>query len=436
MLTDRQLKKLSANPPSSPKRYPDGNGSGFGAQVTPSGTVTFYLQYRIKGKRKFPKIGKYPHITLREAREIASEWRKLVERGVDPIEHRQNLEKEAADRAERERARLTVSDACRKFIVYRIAGLASQRAVEAYFYRDIIPQIGNIKLEDLTKGDCRQVVERKAANHPNMASKILGTLKQFLAWCEDQGSIKVNPAAGLKPKNINVAGTPHPLKIVIRERVLSDEEIFVFWNGLEESRLDVNTQLALKMILVTGARPGEVLGLRSSEIIGNWWTIPPERRGKTKDAHAVYMSDLAMSLVNRARNEIKAVISGLADMERFPVFGRGIKARPVGSLSQAVRREHQQVGESAVNPSITGPSRFVVPASSMADAWRPHDLRRTCRTRLSAIGISNEVAEAVIGHKKTRIVQIYNQYNYDKEKKEAMCRWADEIKKITNMRER
>ncbi|MCK7581535.1 MAG: tyrosine-type recombinase/integrase [Chromatiales bacterium] len=45
--------------------------------------------------------------------------------------------------------------------------------------------------------------------------------------------------------------------------------------------------------------------------------------------------------------------------------------------------------------------------------WHPHDLRRTCRTRLSEIGISEEVAERVIGHTKLGVVGIYNQHRYE-----------------------
>ena len=72
---------------------------------------------------------------------------------------------------------------------------------------------------------------------------------------------------------------------------------------------------------------------------------------------------------------------------------------------------------------------FVVPASDKAK-WTPHDLRRTFRTGLSEIGISDEIAEVVVGHEKRGIIGVYNKNTYKDEKREAMIRWGDYLKKI------
>jgi integrase len=76
--------------------------------------------------------------------------------------------------------------------------------------------------------------------------------------------------------------------------VLDEAEIRDFWIGAETvGTMHRLTALALKLILVTGQRPGEVVGMRWDEIEGDTWTIPASRRGKTKTAHTVYLTETA-----------------------------------------------------------------------------------------------------------------------------------------------
>lgn len=431
MLTDRQLKRLQNNPPTASKRYTDGNRTGFGVQVTPSGTATFYLEYRINNKRKFPKIGKYPFMTLKKARDIAYEWRQLLEQGIDPKENLIRLEREALEREERERARVSVQDSCKSYIQYRVVGLRSEKAIVGYFTRDILPYIGEKKVDELTKSDCRNIVQRKAVNYPSMAKKILGALKQYLAWCESQEIIESNPAESIKPSHINVPGKPNALRAYPKTRVLSPEEIYCFWNGLDNSNINTTLRLALKMILVTGMRPSEVLGISMSEVNRRWWIIPAARRGKTDTSHSVYLNALALSLLKSAQDYNTALHSGLVeDPENVKLFGSGMAPGITHSLGQAVRREFKKANRAASLGEYKNKSDFfVVPASDKAK-WTPHDLRRTFRTGLSEIGISDEIAEVVVGHEKRGIIGVYNKNTYKDEKREAMIRWGDYLKKI------
>jgi len=62
--------------------------------------------------------------------------------------------------------------------------------------------------------------------------------------------------------------------------------------------------------------------------------------------------------------------------------------------------------------------------------WSPHDLRRTARTNMARVGISDEIGEEVINHIKPGIVGVYNKYRYDKEKQEALQKWEGFLLKI------
>lgn len=431
MLTDRELKKLQNNPPDTNKRYPDGNRTGLGVQVTSSGTVTFYLQYRIKNKRKLPSIGKYPFVTLKQARDIAYEWRQLIEQGIDPKEYFARLEREAVEREEIEKARLSVRESCQSYIKYCVVGLGSEKAITAYFNRDILPYIGHKKVDELTKLDCRNIVEQKAAHYPNMAKKILGALKKYLAWCESLEHIASNPAESIKPSHINVAGNPNALKSKSRERTLSQNEVYCLWNGLESSGINTTLKLALKMLMITGARPGEVLGFSMSEVKGRWWTIPAERRAKTDTPHPVYLNNLALSIVKAAREHNTALQSGyVEDVDNVKLFGSGMKPGSVHSLGQSVRREFRKAKLAMDENRYENPLDFFVIPARDKKSWTPHDLRRTVRTLLSEMGISDEVGEAVIGHEKSGMTAVYNRNTYKAQRQQVMTEWNDYLNKI------
>ena len=85
-----------------------------------------------------------------------------------------------------------------------------------------------------------------------------------------------------------------------RDRELTEKEIKHLWNAIDEGGGSDGTKRALKLILITGQRPGEVVGIHRREIEGKWWTIPWERiktRKRRQEDHRVYLSPLALSLI-------------------------------------------------------------------------------------------------------------------------------------------
>ena len=169
------------------------------------------------------------------------------------------------------------------------------------------------------------------------------------------------------------------------------------------------TAIALKLILVTGQRPGEVVGMRWDEIQGDVWTIPATRRGKTDTEQSLYLTPTARDLLGQARDEVIR----LAHRRGWEPSGLVFEHRPgkpatTAGLSKALTR-YAEVLQMKDHPDW--------------GCWHPHDLRRTCRTRLSEIGIAQEVAEKVIGHVQEGVVAIYNQHQYAVEIRNALEQW-------------
>jgi integrase len=66
--------------------------------------------------------------------------------------------------------------------------------------------------------------------------------------------------------------------------------------------------------------------------------------------------------------------------------------------------------------------------------WHLHDLRRTCATELAILGVKQEVTEAILNHKTGKVsgvAAIYNRYEYQDEKREALKQWANRLQAIT-----
>jgi len=87
-----------------------------------------------------------------------------------------------------------------------------------------------------------------------------------------------------------------PTRQEYKDRILTDKEIVTVWRGLETAGMTEEMKRALKLILVTAQRPGEVIGMHSNEIAGDWWTIPADRakNGKTQ---RIYLTPTAKWLI-------------------------------------------------------------------------------------------------------------------------------------------
>lgn len=402
----QKLDKWAKNPPASPVKVSDGDRSGFCAQITPAGVITFFLQYRFDGKRRFYKLGRYSDVSLSEARQRAAAARKLVRDGICPQEQKE-AEKEAQKAEKRRREEEpTVAEAVETYIQKHVSGLKSARAVEGYFRRDFLPCVGSLKVKEVRRRDVLDLVESKAAQAPTAARHLLVHCKGFFDWCVDREHIENSPAAAIKPKNVKAEGKRNVLRPNNRNRVLTEKEMKHFWHM--DKGMRKLTHLALKLVLVTGQRPGEVAGMHRDEIQGDTWVIPAQRRMKTETAHEVPLCPLALEIIEEAQEEVARL-------------GKRRGAEPTGFIFEAYPGSPV-----TVNALSKGTQRHI------AADWKPHDLRRTCRTGLSELGFSDEVGEVVIGHTKRGIVGVYNHHKYTEAKREALQAWEERIKGLVS----
>jgi integrase len=317
-----------------------------------------------------------------------------VERGIDP--GAKKLEEKATMKAAP-----SVADLLQEFWDMELKSKASGKERNRLLVKDVLPAWGERKVATITRRDAVLLVDAVRERAAITANRLQSVLVRMFNFAAERGILEYSPLAGMKKR---------PEKA--RQRVLDDEEIRLLWAALdlEDTTIDCYrvTKLALKMILLTGQRPGEVCGMTWTEISGDTWTIPATRM-KGRVAHSVPLSDMAQELIEEAR-----IYSGETP---FVFASSHIDNGPLTShaLSKAILRHWQEIG-------ITEP-------------FTPHDLRRTLRTRLAEIGIDDVVAERVMGHKLQGMLAIYNRHGYDAEKRQALDRWAKRLKQIVGIEE-
>lgn len=375
---------------------------GFALRITSAGGKAFVLSYTVDGRQRRKTLGDWPTWSLEAARAEAQELVRAINKGADPLEAKRRRKDEP-----------TVTELAADWLDRHATGLKSEQAIRALIGGDLVKAIGNMKVTDVRRRDVIEAVEAKAAQAPRQAAVMLGYARKLMDFATDRDFIPANPLAGLKPSSIKVQGVRDPLKAVARGRVLDQDEIRTFWANAETCGLHKITALALKLVLVTGQRPGEVAGMHQDEIKGRVWTIPASRRGKTDTPQTVYLTDTAQEIIADAKAEIER----LQGRRKAPASGYVFEAVPGSpitnaALSRAVERSHEALGAKLIEPW---------------GRWTPHDLRRTMRTGLSACKVRPDIAELTIGHTKRGIVAVYDQHAFDDERRAAMLAWEGRL---------
>ena len=361
-------------------------GRGFALQVMPSGVKTFLYIYTFQGKRKNLYLGKYPFITLAEARVKYNEAYNKVQAGEDPAEA-QKARPEAA-----EPDPTSFGHFANLYMKWSAANhaLAWYKTVKLSLKNDVLPSWQDTPIAEIRRRDAIALLERVAARAPGQARNVHRVARAVFEYAIEREYLEANPM-------LKLSRIVPSLKPVAKKRVLSDSEIRHVWHALDEGTGDERTKAAIKLVLVTAQRPGEVASMHRSQIEGNWWTLVDT---KNKEVHRAYLTPTALKLIGDGEGFI------------FPSFKPGGSGEPRPIVRQTLS-QHVAVRK-----------YFELPV------WTPHDLRRTARTDMARLGIPEEQAEAILNHKKQGIVKVYNLHQYDNEKKAAMLLWEAELLRI------
>lgn len=416
MFTDTMIKKLKPEE----SKYIRSEGNGFTIRVMPSGSKTWLYLYSFDGKRHEMNLGSYPDVSLETAREQFDGAKKKMKNGIDPL-----AEKEQA--ADERRKAPTVAKLIEEYIEKHAKPTKrSWYEDERILKKDALVIWGKRKAADIKKRDVvlllESIIDRGAPGSANNNFKIIRKMFRFGV---QRDIIEHSPCDGVV--------MPAPLNR--GDRVLSESEIKTLWDSLDTCNASLDIRRAIKLILVTAQRPGEVIGMHSSEIDGNWWTVPAER-SKNKKAHRVYLTDTARELIgplevlDKKTKEMKprAFIFPCTNLKKNQPMGRL-------SISQVVSRNLAVPVLLNNKPVFDADGKLVTENRLGVATFTPHDLRRTAATAMSQLGCMDEVIDAVLNHTKQGIIRTYNLNRYDKEKQAALESWTRKLNSIITEKE-
>jgi integrase len=346
---------------------------GFGVRITPAGAVSFILNYRIRGRERRYTIGRHPELTVTAARERAMQRRVEVMDGYDPLEARQQ------DRLEPTVNELATEYLNRHAVTHKRA--SSVRNDREMINNIIRPALGSLRLQAVGKRDLEALHASFKAT-PYRANRVLALLSKMFSLAAEWEWVSDNPARGI-PRF-------HEDK---RERWLTTQELHRFTEALD-SYSDQNAADALRLLLLTGAREGEVLKADwpQFDLQRGVWTKPSHHTKEKKIEH-VPLSAAALELLRRMRRS-----SGDAG----PLFP-GANGKPRVTL----RRPWVQICKAADLSDV-----FTLQGKRRTIArWKPtlriHDLRHSFASHLVSDGVSLHIVGKLLGHTQSQTTQRY-----------------------------
>jgi integrase len=397
-LTDRAIKSLGKKPAKPGKTYdvPDAIVPGLAVRVMPTGRRSFVLVTRFPGRTNPTRrsLGAYGAITLDMARERARVWLDLIRRGIDP-----QVEEERRRTAELRKQAHTFAAVAEEFIGVHVSKTRQASAVELSIRREFIARWGERPIAGITSHDILVVIDAAVARgSPYQAHNLLAYAKSLFNWVVSRPNygLETSPCDRLKPKQI--IG-----KKQARQRILNDAEIKALWSSAETMRYPYGP--LIKLLLITGQRLNAVARATWGEfdLDKKLWTIPAGRM-KAGAAHTVPLPDAAIEV--------------LQDLPRFKkgdhLFSTTYGEVPVNGFSKAKNRLDELMAERL----------------GTVEEFRFHDLRRTMRTGLSSLPVSDLVRELVIAHTKPGLHKVYDLHAYDTEKRQALDLWAAKMRDI------
>ena len=282
-LNDRQIR--NAKPQEKPYKLAD--GGGLYLHVTPKGTKSFQLKFRFDGKEQVLTIGKYPHISLSEARAMAETAKTQIAQGINPAAQKQ-AEKQQAQEA----ALNTFAAVAKEW--HRVHQCSPNHAARIWRYMetDVLPHIGSLQLDEIRVSDIQALLERvMARNVGNTAEKIRQWIGVVYEYAAQRELTERNPAKRLK-------GFVEKRETVHR-RALPLSELKTFYQRLKEARIDPANRIALLLLILTFPRSNELRGAQWGEIDfqAAVWTIPKERM-KMKREHKIPLSAWSFELLH------------------------------------------------------------------------------------------------------------------------------------------
>ncbi len=374
-LTELSVRKIK--PASAPYLIWDSLQRGLAIRVQPTGARAWKVIYSRHGRPRWYHIGDAGAVGLADARRITARVMLEVIEGKDP----------AAER-KAERGSGTFAELHAKYLETAKLKNKSWRQSEYLIRRYAMPRWAKLAAPSITFADVEALLERIEA--PVLANQVLAAISAVFSWAVKKRILPANPCRGVERNPVRS-----------RDRVLAELEVPRFWAAFDDAGLVIST--ALKMILLTGQRPGEVAAMRREHLVDGWWQMPGEPvpelgwpGTKNGAGHRIWLPKAAQDMLTELND---SATTGFV----FPA-ARGRRA--IWGLDAAMRADCAKLG---------------------VERATPHDLRRTHGSTITRLGFGRDAMNRVQNHKEGGIASVYDRHEYADENKRIMEAVASKI---------
>lgn len=366
------------------------DGGGLHLFITPKGGKYWRYRYRFHGQDCTLSLGVYPKISLKKARQLHRDAQTLLDQGINPHAHKQQQKQTA-------RKQDSFEKIAREWYAHQKPAWKNAKHAQQVINtltQYAFPQIGDMPIDDIPATAILTILT-PLADKAETASRLKQRISSVFDFAIRTGRATLNPAASA-PK---ITRSGH--NRVRHQPSLPKAEIGEFFRRLE-CYPNRKTVLALRLLILTLARSGEVRQGQWVELHGNEWHIPGERM-KMGLPHIVPLSDWALETLEELR-----------DLNRFdsPFFVTGNRNRPMSDMTLSMAMKRMGYGGRAV----------------------PHGFRAMGSTILNESGLWNpDAIERQLAHREAnKIRAAYNRAEYLEERQKMMQWYADYIRAQTS----
>ena len=365
--TKAALFKAPASPKGKLDYYKDTREPGLELIATSGGAKTFYLYRKINGRPERVKLGKFPDMSVENARKAAQRNKGLIAAGINPNEEKRRI------RDEHTFKELFDEYMERYSKVHKKSWLYDEREVNKHLPHLFKRKISTIKHDEISRLHAKIGKESGLYQANRILERIRSIYNKAIEW----GWRGTNPATGIKK-----------FKEKSRDRFITSEEMPKFFKALE--REDNKTARDFfKVLLLTGVRKTNALTMRWDQI--NFkekiWRIPETKNGEPL---TIPLNDHVITLLKERRgNPLKDSFKENLCPWVFPGEGK------TGHLNDPKKAWTRLLKRSGIKD------------------LRMHDLRRTFGSWQAALGANGYIIGKSLGHKSQQSTAIYARLNLD-----------------------
>ena len=371
----------------------DTDVKGFALRITPGGAKSFLLDYRVEGRQRRLTIGSFPDWSVQAARTAAKKLKQEVDGGRDPMGQRH------ADRVAP-----TLQDVWERYETEYLPRKAvrAQADERSMWQKIILPRLGKLKIASID-ADHIDELHRDVTNvrgTPVRANRVVEVLRRAFNLAIRWKWLTDNPASGVR-KNAEEK----------RNRFLNRTEIAALAQALNDHTEPVSAN-AIKLLMLTGARRGEVLGATWDmfDLENGIWT-KPSAHTKQRLIHRVPLSGPALRLLTDIRDDAVR-LANAAGSSLSPYVFPGVDGKPLTDIKRSWTSICRKAGLAVQVQKVGRNGR---PAKGKdgkpALVWQPnvriHDLRHSFASILVSAGASLPLIGQMLGHTQVQTTQRY-----------------------------